>query len=119
MCYTGVRPRLTRPPEPFGLGQASYQGMKAIWKGTVIAESNDTVVVEGNHYFPAVAVKAGHVRPSVTTTTCGWKGLASYYTVTVDGHDNPDAAWYYAAPKPEAKSIAGRVAFWKGVSIQP
>ncbi len=93
--------------------------MKAIWKGTVIAESNDTVVVEGNHYFPAVAVKAGHVRPSVTTTTCGWKGLASYYTVTVDGHDNPDAAWYYAAPKPEAASIAGRVAFWKGVSIQP
>ncbi len=93
--------------------------MKAVWKGTVIAESNDTVIVEGNHDFPAEAVKAAHIRPSATKTTCGWKGLASYYTVTVDGRDNPDAAWYYATPKSEAAHIAGLVAFWKGVSIQP
>jgi uncharacterized protein (DUF427 family) len=92
--------------------------MKAIWNGVVIAESDDTVVVEGNHYFPPGALKPGYFKSSATTTTCGWKGLASYYTVTVAGHDNPDAAWY-ATPKPEAARIAGRVAFWKGVSVQP
>mgnify|MGYP003445795345 CR=1 FL=1 len=81
--------------------------MKAIWNGVVIAESDDTVVVEGNHYFPPQALKGEYFRPSATTTTCPWKGLASYYTVSVNGHENPDAAWYYAAPKPEAAHVAG------------
>lgn len=77
--------------------------MKAVWKGTIIAESDDTVVVEGNHYFPAEAANPSHIRPSATTTTCSWKGLASYYTVTADGHGNPDAAWYHATPKRSAR----------------
>jgi len=91
--------------------------MKAIWNGVVIAESADTVVVEGNHYFPPDAIKPEFFRASATTSVCGWKGLASYYTVSVKGQDNPDAAWYYPTPKPEAAQIAGRVAFWKGVSV--
>ena len=93
--------------------------MKAIWNGVVIAESDDTVVVEGNHYFPLEAIKPEFFRASAKTTVCGWKGLASYYTVSVNGQDNPDAAWYYPTPKPEAAQVAGRVAFWKGVSVQP
>ena len=91
--------------------------MKAIWNGTVLAESNDTVVVDGNHYFPADALNTEHFKPSKTHTVCGWKGTASYYTVVVDGKENPDAAWYYPQPKDSAKEIAGRVAFWKGVAV--
>ncbi len=90
---------------------------KATWNGTVIAESDKTVVVEGNHYFPADSLKAEHFTKTDTTTVCGWKGTANYYTVTVDGKENKDAAWYYADPKDAAKEIAGHVAFWKGVSV--
>jgi uncharacterized protein (DUF427 family) len=91
--------------------------MKAIWKGTVVAESNDTVVVEGNHYFPASAVKSEYLLPSNTKTTCSWKGQASYHTLFVNGDANPDAAWYYPEPKDAAANIKGRIAFWKGVQV--
>ena len=91
--------------------------MKAIWKGAVLAESNETVVVEGNHYFPIESVEKARVRPSATHTTCSWKGVASYYDVLVDGDVNADAAWYYPEPKEAASNIRGRVAFWKGVQI--
>jgi uncharacterized protein (DUF427 family) len=93
-------------------------GMKAIWNGSVIAQSDDTVVVEGNHYFPAESVKAEFLRPSATHTTCPWKGEASYHSLEVNGQVNADAAWYYPAPKDAAKRIAGRIAFWKGVKIE-
>ena len=91
--------------------------MKAIWNNQVIAESGDTVVVEGNHYFPAGSVKATYLQPSDTHTTCPWKGEASYYSLHVDGKQDPDAAWYYPAPKAAAANIRNRVAFWKGVQI--
>ena len=92
--------------------------MKAIWKDTVIAESDDTVVVEGNHYFPPDAIRSEFFEPSDTHTVCPWKGTASYYTLTVDGQQNPDAAWYYPDTKEAAKNIQGRVAFWKGVQVR-
>lgn len=91
---------------------------KATWNGAVIAESSETVVVEGNHYFPPEAVKREHLRDSATHTVCGWKGTASYYDVVVNGQTNRDAAWYYPTPKPEAKQVTGRVAFWKGVKVE-
>ena len=91
--------------------------MKAICNGVVIAESDDTVVVEGNHYFPPEALKKEYFEPSGHTTVCPWKGTASYYHVTVNGQRNEDAAWYYPTPKEAAKNIAGRVAFWKGVQV--
>ncbi len=93
--------------------------MKAIWNGIVLAESDDTVVVEGNHYFPRDGVNKGYLRPSETRTICPWKGTASYYTLEVDGQTNPDAVWYYPDPKDAARQIRDRVAFWKGVTIQP
>lgn len=92
--------------------------MQAIWKNTVIAESEDIVTVEGNHYFPEAALKRDFVTFSNHKTTCGWKGIASYYTLIVNGETNPDAAWFYADPKPEAANIKGRVAFWKGVQVK-
>lgn len=92
--------------------------MKAIWNGAVIAQSDDTVVVEGNHYFPADSVKAEHLRPSDTHSTCPWKGTASYHTLEVDGQRNPDAAWFYPQPKDAAQQIRDRVAFWKGVEVR-
>ena len=91
--------------------------MKATWNGTTIAESDDTVVVEGNHYFPADAVHQQFLRPSTSHTTCHWKGIASYYNVVVDGQTNKDAAWYYPEPKDAAKQIRGRIAFWHGVRV--
>ncbi|MCZ6596378.1 MAG: DUF427 domain-containing protein [Planctomycetota bacterium] len=91
---------------------------RAIWKDTVIAESNDTVVVEGNHYFPRSAVKAEHLQPSDTTSGCPWKGTASYHHVVVDGEVNADAAWFYPTPKEAAEEIRDRVAFWKGVTVE-
>jgi uncharacterized protein (DUF427 family) len=91
---------------------------KATWNGVVLAESDATVIVEGNHYFPPEAVKREYFGDSRTHTTCPWKGLASYYTVTVDGKANPDAAWYYPAPKDAAKEITGYVAFWRGVKVE-
>jgi uncharacterized protein (DUF427 family) len=89
----------------------------ATWNGVTIAESDDTVVVENNHYFPADSVRDGVLRPSDTTTVCPWKGTASYYTLEVDGRTNPDAAWYYPTPKDAAAQIKDRVAFWKGVQV--
>jgi uncharacterized protein (DUF427 family) len=91
--------------------------MKAIWKGTLLAASDDTVVVEGNHYFPAETLVREHFRPSATHSVCPWKGTASYYDVVVGGDVNRDAAWYYPEPKPAAQQIGGRVAFWKGVEV--
>lgn len=91
--------------------------MKATWNNHVIAESNDTIVIENNHYFPADSVKPEYLKQSDTHTTCPWKGLASYYTLTVDGQQNKDAAWYYREPKDAAKEIKDYVAFWKGVKV--
>lgn len=91
--------------------------MKAIWNNEVIAESDDTVIIEGNHYFPAESVNDAFLIPSDKTTSCPWKGTANYYTLTAGGTDNPDAAWYYANPKKAAAEITGRVAFWKGVDV--
>jgi uncharacterized protein (DUF427 family) len=91
----------------------------ATWNGTVIAESDDTVVVEGNHYFPRSAVKDGVLGDSPTTSVCPWKGTASYHSVQVDGKTNADAAWYYPEPKGAAKEIRDRIAFWKGVEVSP
>jgi uncharacterized protein (DUF427 family) len=91
--------------------------MKAIWENEVIAESNDTVVVENNHYFPANSVKKEFLRDSDTHTVCPWKGLASYYSIEVRGRQNKDAAWYYPDPKEAANNIKGRIAFWKGVTV--
>jgi uncharacterized protein (DUF427 family) len=91
--------------------------MKATWKGEVLAESDETVVVEGNHYFPAEAIKREHFRESETHTICPWKGTASYYDVVVGGDVNKDAAWFYAEPKDAAREIKDRVAFWRGVKV--
>lgn len=91
--------------------------MKATYQGTVIAESDDTVVVEGNHYFPADSLNTDYFADSDTTSVCPWKGTARYYDVIVDGDTNADAAWYYPETKPEADPIRGRVAFWKGVQV--
>ena len=91
--------------------------MKAIWKDTVVAESDDTVVVEGNHYFPEDSLDRKYVTFSNHKTTCPWKGTASYYSLLVAGELNPDAVWYYPDPKPEARMVRGRVAFWKGVKV--
>lgn len=91
---------------------------KAIWNGVVLAESDKCEVVEGNQYFPADAVKREYFQESSTHTTCPWKGLASYYTVVVDGKVNKDAAWYYPEPKDAAKQIKDHVAFWRGVKVE-
>ena len=91
--------------------------MKAIWNDTVLAESDNTIVVEGNHYFPADSIKSEYFQPSQTHTVCGWKGTASYYDVIVNGDMNGDAAWFYPQPKPDAKEIKDHVAFWKGVDV--
>ena len=91
--------------------------MKAIWNDKILAESDDTVVVEGNHYFPADSINREYFAPSETHTVCGWKGTASYYDVSVDGEINKDAAWFYPTPEDAAKEIENRVAFWKGVTI--
>jgi uncharacterized protein (DUF427 family) len=91
--------------------------MKAIWNGAIVAESNNTVVVEGNQYFPADAINSEYFQPSQTHTVCGWKGTASYYDLVVNGETNKDAAWYYPETKEDAKNIEGYVAFWKGVQV--
>lgn len=91
--------------------------VQASYNGVVIAKSDDTVVVENNHYFPIESVLPDVLRPSTTTSVCPWKGTASYYSVEVDGQLNSDAAWYYPEPKDAAKEIVGRVAFWRGVEI--
>jgi uncharacterized protein (DUF427 family) len=91
---------------------------KAVWNNAVLAESDKTIVVEGNHYFPPEAVNTEYFNPSSTHTVCSWKGTASYYDVAVDGQLNKDAAWYYADPKDAANQIAGYVAFWHGVQVK-
>ncbi len=89
----------------------------ATWNGTVIAQSDATEMVEGNHYFPLESVKSEYLEPSDKSTVCPWKGTASYYSVVVDGEKNPDAAWYYPAPKDAAAQIKDHVAFWRGVTV--
>jgi uncharacterized protein (DUF427 family) len=91
--------------------------MKAIWNGQIIAESDETVVVEGNHYFPASSIKRDLLEESDTTSVCPWKGTANHFTLKVDGASNKDAAWYYSDPKPAAEQIRNRIAFWKGVKV--
>lgn len=91
--------------------------MRAIWNGHVIAQSDDTVVVEGNHYFPESSLDRSVLRESSKHTTCPWKGEASYYSLEVDGQTNADAAWFYPSPMPAASEITGRVAFWRGVEV--
>ncbi len=91
----------------------------ARWNGEIIAESDQTQVVEGNHYFPVDSVHALFLRPSDTTSVCHWKGTANYYTLHVNGEDNVDAAWYYAEPLEAAANIKNHVAFWKGVEVTP
>ncbi len=91
---------------------------RATWNGRVVAESNDTVVVEGNHYFPPEDVRTEYLEDSDTRTLCPWKGTASYRTLVVDGARNEDAAWYYPDPKDAARQITDRVAFWKGVVVE-
>lgn len=92
---------------------------RAIWKGAVLAETDRSVMVEGNHYFPTSSVRFEYLKPSESHTVCPWKGTASYYDVVVNGERNPDAAWYYADPKPAAKEIKDHIAFWKGVRVEP
>jgi uncharacterized protein (DUF427 family) len=92
---------------------------KAIWRGTVLAESDNTQVVEGNHYFPPDSIKREFFKASDTTTVCPWKGTASYNTIVVDDVENADAAWFYPQPKDAAKQIADHVAFWRGVEVVP
>lgn len=92
--------------------------MKATWDGTVIAQSDDIVTVEGNAYFPAAALNRQYVVDSGTRSTCHWKGVASYYTLDVNGQKNPDAVWFYPTPKAGAEQVKDRVAFWKGVKVE-
>ena len=91
---------------------------RAIWKGVVLAESDDTVLVEGNHYFPEESLNKEFFRESPHHSLCPWKGVASYYTVEVDGERNENAAWYYPKPSFLARKIKGRVAFWRGVRVE-
>ena len=91
--------------------------VKANWNGVTVADSDDTVVVENNHYFPLSAIDPGLLKPSSTTSVCPWKGTANYYTLVAGGAENRDAVWYYVDPKPAAAEIKGRVAFWKGVEV--
>lgn len=92
--------------------------MKAIWNGKVLASSEQTIVVEGNHYFPIEDVDLTYFEKNDEHTTCAWKGIASYYDLVVDGKRNKSAAWYYPEPKPEAEMVKGRIAFWKGVEVK-
>jgi uncharacterized protein (DUF427 family) len=91
--------------------------MKATWEDTILAESDRTIVIEGNHYFPPDSIKRQYFAPSDMHTTCHWKGIANYYHVQVGDKSNPDAAWYYPEPKEAARSITEHVAFWRGVKV--
>jgi uncharacterized protein (DUF427 family) len=93
--------------------------MKAIWNGAVIAESDSTINIEGNQYFPPASIRSEYLEKSQTQTTCAWKGVASYYHINVDGKKNADAAWYYPKIKPAAAPIEGYIAFWRGVEVKP
>lgn len=91
--------------------------MKALWQGQVVAESTDTVIVEGNHYFPKESLNPAFIKDSNKTTVCSWKGTAHYYSLVVNGQTNVDAVWYYPEPKTAARDIINRVAFWRGVEV--
>ena len=91
---------------------------RAVWNGVVLAETDRTVRLEGNHYFPPESLNRAYFQDSATKTVCPWKGLARYYTIAADGEVNPDAAWYYRRPSPLARRIKGRVAFWNGVRVE-
>lgn len=91
---------------------------RAIWNGAILAESDNCEIVEGNYYFPADSIRSEYFQPSDTRTTCPWKGVASYYTIAVDGQENKDAAWYYPDPKEKANNIKGYIAFWRGVKVE-
>ncbi len=106
---TMLSPRHSRPTAP----------MRAVWKGTALAESDDTVVIEGNHYFPMSSLKREHFQPSDKTSVCPWKGTANYYDIVVGDETNAAAAWTYPSPRPAAAKLEDRVAFWKGVDVQP
>ncbi|UUY03958.1 DUF427 domain-containing protein [Svornostia abyssi] len=93
--------------------------IRATWNGTVLAESDDTIVVEGNHYFPPTAIRCEHFEPSEHHTTCGWKGEASYYDIVVGDRRNANAAWFYPETKSAADNVRGRIAFWRGVEVSP
>lgn len=97
---------------------SNEENMQAIWNGAVIAESDKTVVVDGNHYFPMASIHREYFKESKKTTVCSWKGTANYFTLSVNGDSNPDAAWYYAAPKSAASEIKNHVAFWRGVEVK-
>ena len=92
--------------------------MQAIWNGVVIADSNDTVIVEGNHYFPFDSIQEQYYSKTELTTVCGWKGMANYYSVTVNGKTNKDCAWYYETPNDAASKIKGMIAFWREIQIK-
>lgn len=113
-----IRSWLTRILQPNGADLGGRTPMRAVWNGTVIAESANTRVVEGNHYFPPEALRQEFFRPSNTHTVCPWKGTASYYSIVVGDKVNIDAAWYYPEPKTAASQIAGKIAFWKGVRVE-
>lgn len=107
--------------ETLGIGPHEHTGgpVRAVWEGVTVAESDETIVVEGNHYFPPDSVKTELLVDSSTHTTCPWKGKASYYSLKLDGRVNEDAAWYYPEPKSAADKIKGHVAFWRGVKVEP
>ena len=104
--------------ETVKLNQTKDTQMKATWHGTTLAESDETVVVEGNHYFPVNSIRREYFSESDRHTICPWKGEASYYDITVNGEVNKDAAWYYPEPRQGAANIKNRVAFWKGVVVE-
>jgi len=91
---------------------------RAIWNDIILAESDDVMVVDGYSYFPRDAVRWEHLEPSAHTSVCGWKGRATYHSIVVDGARNPDAAWEYGDPKPDAEAVRGRIGFWRGVRIE-
>ena len=91
--------------------------MQAVWKNQVLAQSTETQLLEGNHYFPAAAIHRHYFKPSTKTSVCPWKGTANYYDIVVDGETNAAAAWYYPQAKDKAKHIEGMVAFWRGVAV--
>ncbi len=105
-------------PNRFELSSTKKKDMKAIWNGEVIAESDKTVIIENNHYFPEDTIKKDFFKSSDTHTICPWKGTASYYSLEVNGERNEDAAWFYPDPKPAASGIKNHVAFWKGVTVE-
>jgi uncharacterized protein (DUF427 family) len=113
-----LQPEPSRPGCDAGKLERKNAMAKAIWNGQVIAESETFEIVENNVYFPEASIRREFFRPSSTSSTCPWKGLAKYYTLLVSGEENQDAAWYYPDPKPAARKIKNHVAFWRGVEVE-